>query len=378
MARLTQAALALSCALQWAPSNACAQEVAPPAGFDWNPRRFEGRDYIAAEKIAGFYGLASSGSYGGYSGKAGGLSFKNNNREASIDGVKYWLSFPPTERDGKLWISRLDLSKTIEPALRPAQGRGLYSPAAVILDPGHGGRDKGATGLYQYEKNFTLDLARRVRDRLRQAGVKVVLTRNSDSFLELDERAAITEHHPGAIFVSLHFNSSPNPAANGLEIFSITPRGAPSTEDEDMSLRDLVNEPGNAHDETSFLLAGAIYGAMHGKIPMFDRGIKRARFAVLRLSECPAVLVEGGFLTSPQDARRIASPKWRDALATAISDGILAYIRLASEKISPPRAADYRAGKAALATPAPDPKPAPATGSPSASGISLRPLPPED
>jgi len=342
-------------------------------GFPWEIRRIEGRDHVTTDRIAEFYQLDKHPGRWAYSAGKKSLGFRPGSREVEINGLKHWLGFPAVEHDGGLWVSRIDLSKTIEPSLRPAMVRGLAVPATVVLDPGHGGRDKGAIGTYQYEKNFALDLARRVRDRLVKAGVKVALTRNADEFVELHDRAAFANRIPRSIFVSIHFNTGTNRAANGFEIFSITPRGAPSTEAEDMSLRDLVKEPGNAHDEVSFLLAKSIYHAMHGRLQMADRGMKRARFAVLRLTASPSVLVEGGFLINPQDARRIASPKWRDTLAGAIADGILAYIALAAKGEPPPLAADYRSGLARPPAP-PLPQPPSASPSPSPPAVQLRPL----
>ena len=173
-----------------------------------------------------------------------------------------------------------------------------------------------------------------------------------------------------SIFVSLHFNASPNLAATGLEIFCITPRGSPSTEYDELLVRDMVQEFGNDHELQSFSLASAIYHALHGApLSMFDRGLKRARFAVLRLTKMPAVLVEGGFLSNRNDARLIANKAWRDDYARAIAAGIMEYKKLADLKLPPRLAADYRNKKSPAAI-APTPTPARA-------GALLRDLPEE-
>jgi N-acetylmuramoyl-L-alanine amidase len=345
----------------------------PPtaAAFAWEVRQFDGRDHVGVHQIAEFYGLSpvlpADPKRPAFARGNRSLRLNNNSREAAINGLRHWLSFPATERDGTLWISRLDLSRTIEPALRPELSPGLTRPATVVLDPGHGGRDKGAVNHYQFEKNFVLDVARRVRDELTAAGVKVYMTRNSDTYLDLPRRAEIAGRQADPILVSIHFNAAPNRAAQGFEVFAITPRGAPSTEHEVLSARDMVGEHGNAFEIQSYLLAKSIYHAMHGRLRMMDRGIKRARFAVLRLSKMPGVLIEGGFLSNPVDARRIASPRWRTQYAKAVADGILAYIELAGSRKAPPLADEYRIPgmrppRLPPALPRPTPVPPPAVG----------------
>jgi N-acetylmuramoyl-L-alanine amidase len=333
----------LWCALVWASFLISVQSV---HAVEWEVRRFEGRDYVPLSQAGEFYDLPrvlmQNANTVAFAEAGRSLTFTKNSREVMINRLRHWLSFPVIERDSNVWIARLDLSKTIEPALRPQFIAGIKKPMRVILDAGHGGPDKGAISVYQFEKNFTLDMVRRVRNELTSAGVLVELTRNSDDFIELQDRAAFANDRPDAIFVSLHFNSAANRAAQGFEIFCITPRGAPSTEYEDLLVRDMVKEHGNESEVQSYVLAKAIYHAMHGYSSMMDRGVKRSRFAVLRLTKIPAVLVEGGFLSNPVDARRIASPEWRTRYAKSIAAGILAYLRLAETREVPRLVSDYR------------------------------------
>lgn len=345
--------------------------------IEWEVRRFDGRDFVTTRQVSEFYNLPTqvplAKDQSAFVRGQGSLVFRRDSREAVIHGLKYWLAFPVIERDGSYWVSRMDLAKTIEPAMRPGLVRNLTKPMTVVLDAGHGGIDKGAIGPYEVEKNFALDVARRVRDELQAAGVNVFMTRNSDTFIELPQRAALANKQEDAIFVSIHFNAAANRAAQGFEVFCITPRGAPSTEYEDLLVRDMVQEHGNAAEVQSFVLATSIYHAMHGRSQMMDRGVKRSRFAVLRLTKIPAVLVEGGFLSNPVDARRIASPEWRTRYSKSIAEGILAYIRLAEEGKPPPFAADYRlpgSQNLRLSTPAVTPTPPPPS-------VSLRGLPDE-
>ncbi|EDY21177.1 cell wall hydrolase/autolysin [Chthoniobacter flavus Ellin428] len=147
-------------------------------------------------------------------------------REASINGVKHWLAFPVAFHDGQVLVSRLDLSKIIEPNLRPELIPGMTPVTTVVLDPGHGGHDNGAVSKYGYEKNFALDVALRARKLLEAEGYKVVMTRATDVFIPLEQRPAVANHIPNSIFVSIHFNSSSTNLTPGDLRFSPSPPGA--------------------------------------------------------------------------------------------------------------------------------------------------------
>ncbi len=311
---------------------------------DWETVEIGGRDYVSLESVAEFYGMAPPGTDGKSNGqtiweaKGGGRSLrgKEDSRETMLDGVRTWMAFPLKMRGGEPHVSRTDVSKTFEPVYRPDKVPGLPKVKTVVLDPGHGGHDKGASSRFGYEKEFTLDLTKRVRKRLEKAGVKVVQTRLGDSFVELTSRAAMPNKYAGAIFVSLHFNSAGwKPSANGMEIFTIPARGTPPTGQSKVLARDVGKEDGHELEPASSVLANAIFPAILAKTRLYDRGVKRARFSVLRNADVPAVLIEGGFLTNPSEAARIASTTWRDGLAEGIVDGILAYIALVDQGVVP-------------------------------------------
>src|SRR5262249_32501196 len=160
-----------------------------------------------------------------------------------------------------------------------------------------------AQSTYGYEKNFALDVARRLRPLLQARGFKVIMTRENDVFLPLELRARIANATHDSIFVSIHFNATSNTEASGFEIFSVTPRGAPSTADDALALNFVNMQEGSPVDAESFELSTAVYHSMIGHFPESDRGIKRARFAVLRRTTMPAILVEGGFLSQAADSR---------------------------------------------------------------------------
>ena len=317
------------------------------AAADWTVQRFEGRDYLPLDQVAAFYGfpqqIAPVNNRIGLDSEKAHIDVTLDSREIMINGVRQWLAFSMHELDGKVCLSRIDLVKTIEPMLRPELIGNMQRVQTVVLDPGHGGHDKGAYSRFGFEKDFALDVARRARTLLVQRGINVVMTRDSDVFIPLEERPQAANRASNSIFVSIHFNSSLfNDAANGFEVFSLTPRGAPSTEDAALAPHHMLNEPGNACDVQSAALAGSVYHSLLGNIPEIDRGLKRARFAVLRLARVPSILIEGGFLSSPTESQLIASAAWRNKLAEAIVTGIENYKNLAEQKQPPKVIAEYR------------------------------------
>ncbi|HEX7518486.1 MAG TPA: N-acetylmuramoyl-L-alanine amidase [Chthoniobacterales bacterium] len=325
--------------------------VAKPEGAkpnaDWQVIKVGPRDYLSADNIARFYGLLgnvdSTGKTVVLNNGRNQLQLTLESREAIVNGLRNWLCFPVIAQDGKFLVSRIDLAKTIEPQLRPQMIQRKDKVQTVVLDAGHGGFDKGARSGYGTEKEYALDVARLLRPLLQAKGFKVIMTRENDVFLPLELRAHIANQTRDSIFLSIHFNATSNRDATGFEIFSLTPRGAPSTADDALALSFANMQAGSAVDAPSFELSAAVYHSMLGHIPEFDRGIKRARFAVLRLSRIPAILVEGGFLSETNDSKLVANPAWRGKLAEAISVGIENYRNVTEKKQRPMLAADYRA-----------------------------------
>jgi N-acetylmuramoyl-L-alanine amidase len=317
------------------------------AADDWQVIKVNGRDYLTVDNISKFYGLpaevAPSGTQIKLETVENPLEFIRGSREVFINGARSWLCFPLLEHDGKFLVSRTDVAKTIEPLVRPHRVANVGKLRTVVLDPGHGGHDKGAVSRYGSEKNFALDVARQLRPLLQAKGLRVIMTREADYFVPLEVRARIANAARDSIFVSIHFNATNrDPSATGFEIFSFTPRGAPSTSDDWVTSSSASVQAGSQVDAQSMALSACIYHSLLGHIPEFDRGIKRARFAVLRQTKVPAVLVEGGFLTERGESRLISKKDWRGKLAQAISVGIENYRALAVKKQPPMLVADYR------------------------------------
>jgi N-acetylmuramoyl-L-alanine amidase len=222
----------------------------------------------------------------------------------------------------------------------PLEVRGVQT---VVLDPGHGGKDPGAIGYGGVqEKHITLDLARRLRPRLEKRGLQVVMTRGKDRTLSLEERTAIAAGAGADLFVSLHANAARRRSARGIETYYL------DTSNERQSLRVAARENGvsprefDQLDRTlvrlqmaensrySGLLAGLVHRSMVRRVGqryrgVVDLGVKKGPFYVLFLSSMPSVLVETGFITNRDEARRLRNPRYLDALAEAIAGGLAEY-----------------------------------------------------
>jgi N-acetylmuramoyl-L-alanine amidase len=174
--------------------------------------------------------------------------------------------------------------------------------STVVIDAGHGGHDPGGIPSNIIpEKGVALDVAKRVRAALADAGLHTVLTRSDDTFIPLATRVAIANAQKRAIFVSIHFNAAPRRGANGMETYYGSPGIKP--------------------------LAALILHRIMTTTPGENRGTKHATYYVLRKTRLPAVLVECGFLTNPDDTRRASSKEWRERVARQIAGAILDYRR---------------------------------------------------
>jgi N-acetylmuramoyl-L-alanine amidase len=263
------------------------------------------------------------------------LGFTVDSRQAQVNGLTAWLSVPVSVKEGVAYIGLLDLQTLIHPLIFPTRNAPGAGVRTICIDPGHGGKDPGFFVGRNQEKRYTLLLAKEVVVQLNQAGVKSMLTRSTDTYIDPYERPSIAKRNRADLFVSLHFNATPGQAslARGIEIYCLPPAGAAPTHAHGRSDEKNVF-PGNSHDNQNVLLAYQLQKALLRKLPVEDRGIRRERFAVLRLATMPAVLVEGGFMTDQAEAERIFDPAYRKRMAGAIVEGLLEYKRLV-ERVEP-------------------------------------------
>jgi N-acetylmuramoyl-L-alanine amidase len=262
------------------------------------------------------------------------LVFDKNSNTAEINGIRVALSFPAANDHDNLLIAQFDLDNTVRPLLFPSRYLDPKRITTICLDPGHGGKDTGnrVGGFFGHnEKNYTLLVALELRDQLKQAGFNVILTRSKDNFVELPLRSAMANKAGADLFVSLHFNATQtgkNEVA-GLETYCITPAGAASSNAQGEGA-DYGAITANRVEKKSLLFAYQIQKALVKILGVNDRSVRRARFAVLRDAQMPAILIEGGYMTNPAEGRRIYDAAWRRQMAAAVVKGILNYQKLAA------------------------------------------------
>ena len=199
-------------------------------------------------------------------------------------------------------------SERQEAALRQLESGELPSVPngrfTVVIDPGHGGRDPGAVGIGGLQEKVVVnDIAPRVAAILREQGVNVVMTRDSDIEVDLAPRVQVAERANASIFVSIHANaiSMSRPDVNGLETFYASDSGQ--------------------------RLANTVHSTVLRAMGMRDRRVRSARFYVIRRTSMPAILIETGFVTGAEDAPNLADPAWRERMSEAIAQGILLHLQ---------------------------------------------------
>ena len=250
---------------------------------------------------------------------------------ARVDGVQVYLGKPAqtdwkTKRTNASWLDR---KSTLGPLLHSRETPlATARPMRICIDPGHGGSDPGAASPDRRtrESDLALDVARRVRALLAADGFDVMMTRyDAVADQTLEERAAKARRWRADAFVSVHFNTNPGSAASrGLETYVFPARGMESTsyDGRKASPESAIAWLGNAHDGGNVQLGFCIQRRLLAATRLPDRGLRRARFVVLREASVPAALVECGFLSSPQDLAYARSEAGRDALARGIYEGI--------------------------------------------------------
>jgi N-acetylmuramoyl-L-alanine amidase len=338
---------------------------------DWKVIHADGRDYVTFANVAQFYRFpqfTDENRAVSLRDKQRAISAQDGGDEFSINGVRFLTDFPLLQRGDENLISTMDVAKIIEPVLRPNKIAGAKEIATVVLDPGHGGADSGTTGPWGSEKNFTLDVALKAREHLLHAGFKVEMTRSDDVEVSLEDRVAFADRFPNAVFVSIHFNSSSGGA--GVESYALAPAGVLS----DAAIEDHPDSKetrwfaGNGQDPANIALAAAVHASILSRVSVFDRGVRHARFHVLRDIRIPAVLVEAGFLNDPVEGAHIATASYREKLGQAIAAAVTSYNRAVNFQSGRPRlvaAASHLSPTANSPKPKPSPlaKPSPSPAS---------------
>jgi len=310
-----------------------------PATRLWPFRRLFDVDYVDVRAIAGRYDLKASWvandrvmQLADARGRVR-LMFENRSRNFLLDGIRVFMGEPTVFNQGSLYVSRIDVIKTVAPLLQPAEFAGQLPapPRLIVLDAGHGATDPGARNLAMHldEKNLTLDVVLRLKKLLEGRGYRVILTRGDDSKLapaqraDLEERDEVANRAKADLFLSVHFNSA-LATVTGTETYVMTPQFQISSG----GARDATVDqafPGNRQDFANIVLGYHLHRSLLAGLDSPDRGCKRGRLLVLRYPECPAALVEAAYLSNNTEASRLATPEFRQQIAQALAEGIDEY-----------------------------------------------------
>ena len=263
------------------------------------------RDEISIQEMAGLLGLRVDETTATY------ITLKNTSNTVMLftcSGGKVYVNARPVGKVGKVSRSagHIYVPKSLVPQIRTAMQtsvRPVVSPrrssGCVVIDAGHGGKDPGATScLGFYEKTVNLAVAGKVASLLKQKSIRAVMTRSNDTFIELEDRAAIANRYNADLFVSIHADSSPSSSTRGFTMY--VARSA---------------------SWSSRRAASAIAKSM-ARTGLSSRGTQKADFRVLVHTQGPAVLIELGYLSNSSEARLLKNSSFQNRLAQAIASGI--------------------------------------------------------
>jgi N-acetylmuramoyl-L-alanine amidase len=252
--------------------------------------------------------------------KKGQLTLKKSAAKVQFSSGKDYITYQQSKiflthklifRDGDLLVSYEDYLGVLVPLLALNLIKG-QTPAirTIAIDPGHGGKDPGATNanLHIYEKDITLQIAKLLKTELLRAGFLVIETRTADTFVELRDRPLRAK---GAdFFISIHGNASSKKSAHGAEIFT---------------LRRAKNYGGNAFDPWNLIGAYSLLSAFTQVTKLENRGLKMAEFAVLKSLDMPGVLVEVGFISNDGEGKKLMDPVFQKKIVEGLVEGIKKY-----------------------------------------------------
>ncbi len=282
-----------------------------------------GRKYLFLRDVAGYYGMQLGPSRDGcnIASASGRVAFTFDKNYGSINGTSVNYLFPALLRGGEPLVSEQDFFLVVDPVLRN-RSLGRQNIRVIMIDPGHGAQDNGASGRKYREKDLTLQMAVKLRAALLAKGYSVILTRESDVYPSLEDRTNLCKKVNPDLFISVHCNASNDKSVNGVETYAPTPPGAPSTGD---SKPGYNKYSGNAFDKNNYRLAFEVQQALVSSTKAFDKGVKHARFFVIKNATCPAVLVETGFISNPAEEASLGSQSRQNAVVSSIAAAVAKY-----------------------------------------------------
>jgi len=323
-----------------APAPVRAAPTRPAAPVLWATTKLRNIEYVSVRDLAKNFSLKAAWAKGGTvmtlsDARGVRFTFEGNQKDFYFDGLRVFLGAPAVLHQDSLWVSRLDVIKLVAPLFRPADHLAFLpanAPKMIVLDPGHGGIDPGTENkrLGLNEKTFTLDVALRLKKLLEPGGWRVLLIRDKDTELSKDKktdllmRTEIANRTKADLFLSIHFNAAPE-SISGVETYRLAPQFMHSAGDDLGDDMTKAAFPGNRSDYANLLLGASLHRAMMAGLKTPDRGYKHARQAVLRLLDCPGALVECAYLSNDAEARRVATPEYRQQIAGALAAGVQDY-----------------------------------------------------
>jgi N-acetylmuramoyl-L-alanine amidase len=323
----------------------------------WPFTKFRGEDYVAMADIAKRYGLKAAWTKPHAEltlrdARGARLVFEKDQRDFQLDGARVFMGELAVSRNDDLWVTKIDVIKTIAPLFAPADHAAFLPapPKTIVIDPGHGGTDPGKQNprLKLDEKDMALDVALRLKKILESRGYRVVMTRTTDKrfsnspAVDLPLRAEVANKENADLFVSIHFNAVDHDPERvvGTETYVMTPQFQLSTQPEQDRAMAREQYPGNRQDVANAVLGYQIHRQVVADLKTSDRGYKRYRLAVLRPLHCPGVLVEAAYLSNDAEARRVATPEFRARIAESLAEGIGNYAAVLAALRPAPRPAN--------------------------------------
>ena len=291
----------------------------------------EGRTYIDLATVGGRLGMKAYWLSGHktfrLSSQWTNIDIGKGKRLLYLNRTPIYLGFPTVESSSRLYMAKADYQHVLQPILTPQAFPEKPELRCIVIDAGHGGNDSGAKNdAYQLrEKNLTLDVSQRLKSMLERRGYEVIMTREHDVFIPLERRPQIANRAKGDLFISIHFNAAARTTAKGYETFALTPQYQASSKYSVPSRDDNRRYDGNDQDPWNTLLGYHVQRSLVQTMGGTDRGLKRARFLVLKHLNCPGVLLELGFISNPDTAQKVRSATFRQSLAQSLYDGIIQY-----------------------------------------------------
>ena len=302
-----------------------------PASLSARQIQVEGKPYVDLATVGKSFGMQAYWLQGYKTfrlrSKWTTIDVGKHGRQLYINRLPIYLGFPTVESKGQLFIATADYQQVLQPILTPQVFKDRPRIRRIVIDAGHGGKDSGARndayGLL--EKNLTLDVARRLKALLERSGFEIVMTRDSDVYIPLAQRPKVANRAKADLFVSLHFNAAGSTSAAGFESYALTPQYQASSKYPRPTSKDAKRYAGNEQDPWNALITYHLERSLVKRLGGPDRGMKRARWSVLKDLECPGVLTELGFVSHAETAKKLRSPAFRQTLAQSLYEGIVAY-----------------------------------------------------